>query len=131
VVWGTHLREPLIDRSRATLIEQSIHATCKEKRAFVHALGFMPEHVHLAVSIPPALAVATFIQQIKGRSSHWVNLQGVGTPGSQFKWQPDYSVNSFAEGSLERVKAYVINQADHHTNEIIWPNWEPGDLVQR
>jgi putative transposase len=130
VVWGTHLREPMIDSALATLIEQSIHTTCRREKAFIHALGFMPDHVHLAVSIPPNIAIAALMKLIKGRSSREVNLN-VGLLGYQLKWQPDYSVDTFGERSLERVVAYINNQPDRHQNSTLWTDWELPDLRPR
>jgi putative transposase len=130
VVWGTHLREPMIDTALAALIEQSIRTTCRREQVFTHALGFMPDHVHLAVSVPPSVAIAAFMKLIKGRSSRVVNLN-VGAPGHQLKWQPYYSIDTFAERSLERVVAYVNNQADRHRNNMLWTDWELPDLRPR
>jgi putative transposase len=90
----------------------------------------MPDHVHLAVSVPPSVAIAAFMKLIKGRSSREVNLN-VGAPGHQLKWQPDYSIDTFAERSLERVVAYVNNQADRHRNNMLWTDWELPDLRPR
>ena len=123
VVLGTHLRDLLmIYTALAVLIEQSIHTTCRREQVFIHALGFMPDHVHLAVSIPPSISIAAFMKLIKGRSSREVNLN-VGTLSHQLKWQPDYSIDTFALRSLERVMAYINNQTDRHRNNLLWTDW--------
>jgi putative transposase len=41
--------------------------------AFVHEIGGIETHVHIAVTIPPTLAISDFIGQLKGGSSHDVN----------------------------------------------------------
>ena len=33
----------------------------------------MEDHIHLAVSVPPKIAAAAFIGEVKGNSSHFVN----------------------------------------------------------
>lgn len=121
----------MIDGGIARQITQSIHSTCMQEHAFIHALGFMPDHVHMAVSIPPTIAVAEFIRLVKGRSSHALNLNGVGRPGHQSKWQSDYSANSFLQRSLERVVAYVNNQDERHQGNTLWSEWERSDLMPK
>ena len=33
------------------------------------------EHVHMFVEIPPHIAVSDFVRRVKGRSSHWVQME--------------------------------------------------------
>jgi putative transposase len=124
LVWSTHCREPLIDRKFVQLLTRSIHATCITEGAQVHALSFMPDHVHLAVSIPPRISIAGFMKQIKGSSSHLLNARGSQSANDQFKWQQGYGVISFDERSLERIAAYVNNQVAHHVNDDLWAAFE-------
>ncbi len=66
--------------------------------AFVHEIGGIENHVHLAVSIPPTLLISEFIGQLKGGSSHEVNQQ-LGC-GKMLEWQTGYGVVSFGTGDL-------------------------------
>jgi REP-associated tyrosine transposase len=54
-----------------------------------HAIGGMPNHIHVAISIPPKLAVAILIGQLKGASSHHVNKRYAD---GSFLWQAEYGV---------------------------------------
>ena len=65
LVWATKAREPLIDATTAPLIEKSLRHTCDELNIPLYALSLMPDHVHLALSIPPRLAIADFIGRLK------------------------------------------------------------------
>jgi putative transposase len=69
VVWSTKKREHLITDSRVELIRSSLTATALEHESIVHAIGIMPDHVHVAVSIPPKIAVADLVGRMKGASS--------------------------------------------------------------
>jgi putative transposase len=73
VVWGTKHREPVINEAAADLIRRAIQRTCTDNGVIVHAIGVMPEHVHLAVSIPPRIAIANFVRDVKGSCSHLIN----------------------------------------------------------
>ena len=77
----------------------------------------MPDHIHLVISIPPKLAVATLIGHLKGASSHRVNEMFVSH--NSFAWQSEYGVFSVSEKSLSRVVDYVNNQKKHHVENSI------------
>src|SRR4051812_6668823 len=114
LMWGTKNRELVIDDAREETIRRSLRATCDEHRAIVHALGVMPDHVHLAVSAPPTIAIADFMRVLKGSSSHLLNHPGLTPISSQsFEWQAEYGVVSFGEASLERIVSYIDDQRQH------------------
>jgi putative transposase len=127
LVWGTKSREPLIDDDRAVVIERSIRVVCHEAGVILHAIGGMPDHRHLAVSIPPRLAIAEFMRRAKGESSHLLNHSAGREGGDWFAWQPEYGAISFGEGPLPRVIAYIQNQAEHHASNTLWPSFELTD----
>ena len=74
VVWGTKKREHIITDDRIELIRTSLTATALEHEAIVHAIGIMPDHIHVAITIPPKIAVSDLIGRMKGASSRRVNL---------------------------------------------------------
>lgn len=109
---GAQNREPFITPTLAARIEKSFQMTAEESRIQLRAVGFMPDHVHLIESIPPAVAISEAVRRLKGASSHSAN-QITGTT-SKFAWQPDYGVLSFDERVLRSVLAYVLNQPRIH-----------------
>jgi putative transposase len=128
LVWATKGRKPLIDNERPVMIERSIQSTSLENGAILHAIGMVEDHVHVAVSVPPRVAIAAFAKQLKGQSSHLLN-HGAGQGGQEwFRWQPQYGVVSFGERSLSEVVAYVQNQRAHHAANHIWPLFEITEL---
>jgi len=70
--------------------------------------------------VPPRIALSTFIGQVKGSSSHFVNHEV--RPEYLFAWQNEYGVVSFGEKQLGWVVRYTHNQAQHH---------EQGTIVAR
>ena len=67
----------------------------------------MPDHVHLACFVPPAIAVALFIKAVKGGSAHFVNhLPDVqGNFGRCLYWQPGYWGMTYTKRDLPRIVA--------------------------
>ena len=109
-VWGTKNRLSLIESAWEDDLYGYIWGKATALESIPHAINGMPDHIHVAVSIPPKLSVATLIGQLKGASSHRVNEQF--TDGA-FAWQSEYGVVSFSEHTLARVVDYVKNQKKH------------------
>ena len=124
MVWATKNREPLLSGERVTLAERAIRAACREQGTVVYAIGIMPDHVHLAVSILPRIAVADLVRLDKGGSSHLLNHDPNQNGGDPFAWQAEYGAISFGKRSLEQIVAYVDNQAAHHAADDLWPTFE-------
>ncbi len=123
LVWATWDRAPLIGEREETLIRRSFELTFADLDAIPHAIGFMSDHVHVAVSAPPKIAPAELVRRLKGASTHAVNSRGNQT-GARFSWQGEYGVLSFGEHALPDVVAYVTDQPTRHTNGNIWSKAE-------
>jgi len=111
-VWGTKNREPLIAPEWEDSLHNVIAAKATELGAFVHAVGGTEDHAHLVVSVPPKIALSTFIGQVKGNSSHFVNHEL--NVDIHFAWQAEYGVVSFGGKMLDMVAGYAKNQRKHH-----------------
>ena len=112
LVWATKGREPLIQATSARRLHGAIRAKAEELGALVHAVGGVEDHVHLVVSVPPAISLAHFAGQVKGLSAHVANHELALSTG--FAWQAEYGVVSFGGKQLDRVVRYVLHQRDHH-----------------
>ena len=126
-IWGTKNRLPLIDSTIEPELYRVIAAKAQDLGGFVHAIGGIEDHAHLAVSIPPKNAPAKFIGDVKGNSSHFVNY--VIKPDFEFYWQDEYGVLSFGERNLASVVRYIHNQKQHHANATLIAAMERMDDV--
>ncbi|MBX5445599.1 IS200/IS605 family transposase [Sphaerobacter sp.] len=127
LVWTTRDRQPFITPEWEARVHARLREAAERHGIMVHAVGGTDDHVHLAVSIPPTLPVATAIQRIKGASSRMINEEF----GDGFGWQAEYSVDSFAERHLPRVVSYIVDQRRHHAEGTLWPAIEelPGPQI--
>jgi REP element-mobilizing transposase RayT len=67
LVWATRNRVPLLVEAKTVqVLERSLETVCREHRLIIHAIGSMPDHVHLALSIPPSVPISVAVQQLKG-----------------------------------------------------------------
>jgi putative transposase len=127
LVWATRERLPLIGEGEEQAIRRSFELTFADLDVIPHAVGVMPDHVHLAVSIPPKVAVSEAVRRLKGASANAVNARSGGTRSDTFRWQGDYGVLSFGDSALERVVDYVEHQRDRHASGRLWTKLEQAD----
>ena len=128
ITWGTKNRLALIEPAWEADLYGYLWGKATALECIPHAIGGMPDHVHVAISIPPKQSVATVIGQLKGASSHHINENY--TNGS-FAWQAEYGVVSFSEKALPTIVDYVRNQKKHHSDNTIeetLENLTPSEL---
>jgi putative transposase len=127
LVWSTKYREAMITPERKARLQQAFRVVARDNGASTPAVGGMPDHVHVAVSIPPSIAVSVYVQWLKGSSSRYLTKQ-ITEPGiDAFAWQEHDGMLTFGERSLESIVRYIERQAEHHANDDIRPSFE---LVQ-
>jgi putative transposase len=116
-VWSTRDRQSLITPQVESHLYPCIRRKCETFRVLVLALNGMPDHVHLACSLPTHLAIADFVEAIKGSSAHYINHG----PGSQdhLYWQGGYGALTFSKRDLPVVVRYIDEQkARHEMNRL-------------
>ncbi len=77
-----------------------------------YIVGGMSNHVHILTSLPKTMSLSDFVKQIKIESSRWIKT--LDTTYHTFSWQDGYAVFSVSSSILEKTKAYIQNQAEHH-----------------
>lgn len=84
-----------------------------EARGEVIEVEVMPDHVHLLVEVPPAVALSKLVQSLnlKGRSSRLLR-QEFPPPLRRLPalWSPSWFVSTVGGAPLEVVRRYVENQ---------------------
>jgi putative transposase len=75
----------------------------------------MLDHVHLLIRYRPDLSHSELLQQIKGRSSKWINETFSGS--NHFAWQEGYGGFTVSKSSVPAVEAYIAGQKEHHQRQ--------------
>ena len=78
---------------------------------YIHEIGGIETHVHLAISIAPTILISEFVGQLKGASAHEAN-QKLGYKA--LEWQTGYGVVSFGTRDLPWVVEYIRTQRERH-----------------
>jgi REP element-mobilizing transposase RayT len=112
ITWHTKDSAPLLVPQVEAVVHHYVRGRCMNTPGvFVHEIGGIETHVHLAVSIAPTVLISEFIGQLKGSSSHEAN-QKLGR--KILEWQTGYGVVSFGTRDLKWVEEYVRNQRAQH-----------------
>jgi REP element-mobilizing transposase RayT len=74
-------------------------------------IGGMEDHVHLLLSLPSSVPIATAMREIKSASSLWMH-QACQVEG--FEWQEGYGAFSIGWTQVEATLAYIAGQKEHH-----------------
>ena len=117
-VWGTKNKIPFITSKNKLEIIKHIQENAKAKGIFMDCLNGDKEHLHCLISLHPDQTLAKVMQLIKGESSFWINKNKVCN--SKFEWAVEYFAVSVSESQIERVRAYIKNQEEHHR----YKTWE-------
>lgn len=84
------------------------------------AIGGFDDHAHVLIAVPQTITLSKAMQLIKAGSSKWCN-QNFG--GGRFEWQAGYSAASVSASMVERTKAYIRNQCEHHRRRDFAEEW--------
>ncbi len=114
-IWTTKYREPLITSAVEEVIFEIIQVKSVELKCPVLAINGIPDHIHVAVYIPPRLAAAEWMRHVKGVSSHEINVSFPNAP-THFRWQKHYGLLTFGVKNLKYVVDYIARQKEHHAN---------------
>ena len=79
----------------------------------------MPDHIHVAVKMPPTIAIANWVKNIKGVSSRELNTILPAYAG-RFRWQRGYGVLTFGAKNMDLVVNYIAHQKQHHANDDLY-----------
>jgi len=112
IVFSTKNRQRwLTDGFRETIFSYMAGA-CNKLEGFALIVNGYVDHAHILVRIPPKLAVANFVKELKANTSKHIN----DTSGlvHKFGWQEGYGAFTVSASSKDRVYRYINNQVNHH-----------------
>ena len=118
-VWSTKNRYPFLSTpDLRKSMWKHIRKNAKKKGIFIDFVNGYQEHCHCLVSLGDNQTIRQIMQLIKGESSHWINKEGLLK--EQFEWQDEYFAVSVSESNIARLRNYIKNQEDHHSQKT----WE-------
>ena len=61
VIWCTKYRKPVLVECIAKEFNKLIDAICEENKLIIISKEIQPDHIHLFISIPPAVSIANAV----------------------------------------------------------------------
>ena len=112
VIFSTKNREPWISREIEERVWKFLGGIARENGMKALQIGGMPDHIHLALALPPTHSVSKALQLLKGGSSKWIKDSLRQMRG--FAWQDGYGAFTVSKSNLPEVLDYIQNQPEHH-----------------
>jgi putative transposase len=117
VIWCPKYRREVLVGTVAKETGTMLDAICKERGWRVISKEIQPDHIHLFVSIPPAIAVADAVKVLKGTTARWLfqrfpSLRKRLSGGHL--WSPSYYLGTAGNVSAETIRRY-IERSEHVT----------------
>lgn len=126
ITFATKGRQPFLNGEIKEQVYHFILNKCKRLGLYLHRIGGIQDHIHMLVYIPPKVAVADAVGQIKGASSYFVNKELAGS--NVLYWQQGYGVITVSEDNFQRVDNYIENQEEHHRDSTALDQLEENNF---
>jgi len=121
-VWGTKNREPFLTKELLTVVIDHIRQNAKTKEIYIDRLNGHTDHMHCLMGLNADMSIAKAIQLIKGESAFWINKHKLTK--SKFEWADEYFAVSVSESMLDKVRAYIDGQEEHHKKKTFQQEYE-------
>ena len=115
VIFSTKDREPTIPNELADELYRYLASACDAHGSHAYRIGGMPDHVHIACTLPRTVAVSKLLGEVKKSSSKWLKERDRRCAG--FPWQGGYGAFSLGQSQLDTVIQYIERQKEHHAKK--------------
>ena len=112
IVFAPKYRRKVFYGEKRKEIGAILRQLCEWKGVEIHEAEVCPDHIHMLVSIPPKLSVASFMGFLKGKSSlliyqKWANMK-FKYRNREF-WCRGYYVDTVGKNTA-KIQEYIANQ---------------------
>ncbi|HEY3415427.1 MAG TPA: transposase [Armatimonadota bacterium] len=112
LVFSTKDRLPLITPDVAPRIYEYMGGIIRSQGGISLRIGGTADHAHVLTTIDKTLAIADCLRDLKCNTTNWIKET---FPWLQsFAWQEGYGAFTISVSGLNRVKAYIDGQTEHH-----------------
>ena len=111
-VWGTKNRNSILSENIHDNVCLHIRSNAAKNDIFIDTIDGGSDHLHSLMTLSANMTVSKQMQLIKGESSYWINKNRL--INGRFEWGDRYFVESISANQVERVRAYIRCQKEHH-----------------
>jgi len=111
-VFAVSQRRKLIQPSWKNDLYKYICGCISNHQCKVMQIGGTEDHIHILVSMNPAISPSKLMFHVKRSSSLWVNQQGLSN--FHFSWQEGFGAFTYSLSQIKTVANYIEHQEEHH-----------------
>ena len=111
-VFSTKHRAMLISPDLEERLYPFMGGIVRDLRCTLLSINGMPDHVHLLIRYRADLSHSEMLQQIKGRSSKWINE--TWPQRGHFSWQEGYGGFTGSKSAVPEVEGYPARHKEPH-----------------
>ena len=112
IVIRTYRSEPTINEEHERELYAYIYGIAKNLKCQTYRIGGIADHIHMFVSLPSYLSLASFAQRVKTDSSKWLKAN------PHFPrfcgWGREYAGFSYSLRDKDMIVGYIKKQKEHH-----------------
>ena len=112
IVIRTYRSEPTINEEHERELYAYIYGIAKNLKCQTYRIGGIADHIHMFVSLPSYLSLASFVQRVKTDSSKWLKAN------PHFPrfcgWGREYAGFSYSLRDKDMIVGYIKKQKEHH-----------------
>ena len=100
-------------QDRRDWLKSIVEENSSVRQGSVQACAVLEDHVHLCVTLPPTVMLATFIGEVKGASCRAYNQNHQSD--IKLEWQRGYGIVTIRKSDLDVIIPYIENNVEIHS----------------
>ena len=118
IVFRTYRSQRTIAEQHETDLYRYIYVYCKNYGTKLWRINSMPDHIHMLVSMPPSVSIASFVKNVKQTGGNYMRAHVEEFP--KFRgWADGYCCITYSKAEVDAVIRYIKNQKEHHTKRSL------------
>jgi putative transposase len=126
LIFSTKNRERWLTDSVRGRIHDYLGGIIRGERGVPLGIGGVEDHVHILFSWRTDEAISDLVRNVKANSSKWIHE--TFSELRIFAWQEGYAIFSVSESQVEKVRAFIERQPEHHRKKSF--KEEIGDFLR-
>lgn len=115
IIFSTKNREHTITETVEDELYDYIGGICKSLECYPVQVGGFTNHIHILCLLSTKMRLMKLVEEVKSHSSLWMKTKEKGL--ESFYWQLGYGAFSVSPSQVDIVKAYILNQKEHHSKK--------------
>ena len=112
IIFSTKNREKVLSYENHEKLFKYIWGVVKKKNCFLYEINGVKDHIHILLSLHPAISLSDLVKDIKVSTSLWIKENNIfeGFIG----WQAGYGAFTYSMNEKDNVSNYIKGQKEHH-----------------